>query len=112
MKKTIIILTITILLLVVGCSDKLTKNKKIAEEFIINSPTYHSDGINLEFVNSTDNKLNYKFDSRSAGYGSRDNSFSASVITPHTIELTILKNKITSSIMDNKWDMINQKMLE
>jgi hypothetical protein len=33
-------------------------------------------------------------------------------ITPHTIVVTVVDGNITSAIMDETWDEINQKLLD
>jgi hypothetical protein len=35
----------------------------------------------------------------------------AQVITPHEAVITVERGEIKSAIMDEKWNMINQKML-
>ena len=53
----------------------------------------------------------YRFESRHAGYGDRTGQMLAQVITPHEAVITVERGEIKSAIMDEKWDMINQKIL-
>jgi hypothetical protein len=52
-----------------------------------------------------------RFESRHAGYGDRTGQMLAQVITTHEAVVTVERGAIESAIMDEKWDMINQKML-
>jgi hypothetical protein len=106
--------------------------RQIAEEFVRNSPTFVFDGIGetLELVNiaafsrktisqdtpSTDAAngwvFTFGFDSATAGYGDRTGQMVAEVITPHVAVVTVENNEVISAVMDEKWDMINQQMLD
>ena len=54
----------------------------------------------------------YRFDSRQAGYGDRTGQMLAQVITPHEAYVTVENNVVVSAIMDAKWDMLAQSMLQ
>ena len=113
-------------------SEGVEKARHIAEEFVRNSPTFVFDGIKdtLELENtaafsrktispdtpSTDAPsgwvFTFVFDSATAGYGDRTGQMVAEVITPHVAVVTVENNEVISAVMDEKWDMINQQMLD
>jgi hypothetical protein len=35
----------------------------------------------------------------------------AQVITPHTATIVVQEGKVTSAVMDSKWDMMGQKFI-
>jgi len=53
----------------------------------------------------------FKFESRQAGYGDRTGQALAEVITPHEAIITVAQDEVTSAMMDDKWDMLTQRML-
>jgi len=88
-------------------------SRNIAEEFVRNSPTFTYDGIE-ETLELTETlmlrcpfcwEFTFEFDCLHAGYGNREGEVLAQVITHHTAVITIDKGEITSSIMDEEWDM-------
>ncbi len=92
----------------------------IAEGFILTCPTYVFDGIpeTLQLVETlkpaTENTwvFVYRFDSRQAGYGDRTGQMLAQVITPHEAHVTVESNVVVSAVMDAKWDMLAQALLQ
>ena len=105
------------------------KSRKIAEEFIKNSPTFVYDGIEESLIltntaafssktissendQSTYQKLGwvftFEFDSRHAGYGDRTGQPLAQVITHHIAKVSIEELEITSAVIDDRWDMLLQ----
>ena len=92
--------------------------KKIAEQWIINSPTYKHDGFDLALIGQTEleifpvlHQLVYTFNSKPAGYGDRTGQITAQVITPHNITITVVSGKATSAVIDGKWDEISQSLI-
>jgi len=104
---------------------------ELAQDFVKNSPTYVYDGIDetLQLINtaaysektiSEDHTgdtisgcvFTFTFESSSAGYGDRSGQIVAEVITPHEAVITVDQDKIISAILDNEWDMVNQKLLK
>ncbi len=95
-------------------------NALIATNFIKNEATYKFGGIPGSF------KLNYtlsqkcmycwefhfEYKSRNSGYGDRTNAIVNPVITNHTAVISMEKGTIVSAILDNKWDMKTQKLIE
>lgn len=97
------------------------ESRDIARDFVKDSPTYEFDGFELEYketlypeiVNSPYTwTFLYKFKSRHSGYGDRSGEFLLEVITPHEAHVTVKNGEVTRAVLDLKWDMIRQKMLE
>lgn len=89
----------------------------IAQEFIKSSPTFLFDGIpdtlSLELVAIRESfpeqyVIEGDFDSLHGGYGDRTDVMVIQVITPHKINLVVISEQVTSAIMDEKWDELNQ----
>jgi hypothetical protein len=131
------VLIISLMLLIMGCAcndgtgngtlppDDITQitkqqSQEIAEEFIINSPTFAYDGIaeSLELERTFTARCPacwvfiFKFECSSAGYGDRTGQQVAQVITPHTATITVQQGEITTAELDEKWDMLKQKLFE
>ena len=95
------------------------KSREIAEEYLLNSLTFRFDGIedSLKLVDTNTLKCPYcwefvfEFQCRHAGYGNRTGMMLAQVITPHTARIIVEYGRVTSAIMDKKWDMMAQKMI-
>jgi len=92
--------------------------QQIAENFVRNSPTFVFDGIvdSLELMETLYPDIEnawqfvFRFDSRHAGYGDRTGQMLAQVITPHETAIMVESGKVKSAFIDEKWDMINQKL--
>lgn len=92
---------------------------KTAREFIKNSPTFTFDGIqeSLELVETLYPDIEnawqfvFRFESAHAGYGDRTGQMLAEVITPHEAIITVEQGEIRNAVMDGKWSMVNQRML-
>jgi hypothetical protein len=52
------------------------------------------------------------FESLHGGYGDRTGEILTQAITPHTIIVTVVDGQITSAIIDDVWDEINQETIE
>jgi hypothetical protein len=93
-------------------------NRLVAKYFVENDSTYKYDGL-ADTLKPTDAvrigkgwQFTYEFDCRHAGYGDRNGQMLAEVITHHTAILKIDSGKVTSAIMDNTWNMIDQRPVE
>lgn len=105
-----------------GANDRITEAqaRQIAQDFVRNSPTFAFDGIDdtLQLVETIypdmENTWQFvlHFESRHAGYGDRTGQMLAEVITPHVAVITVENGEVKSAVMDEKWDMISQEMLE
>ena len=103
-------------------NDKVTEEeaRQIAENFVKNSPTFVFDGIDstLIFVETLHPgeedlwQFDFRFESTHAGYGDRTGQMLAEVITKHEAVVTVENGKVKTAVMDEKWDMINQKMID
>jgi len=92
--------------------------KKIAELWIKNSPTYKHDGSDLKLISQIElesfpvqHQLIYTFNSKTAGYGDRTGQITAQVITPHNIIVTVVSGRVTSAVIDGKWDEMSQSLI-
>lgn len=94
------------------------ESKKIAENFVKNSPTYKFDGFGLKFESFQVMKCPscwefvFSFQCRQVGYGDRTDQILTQVITPHKIIVETVGDKITQTIIDEKYDELKQKLLE
>lgn len=95
------------------------ESQEIALEFLKNSATYKFDGI-AETLTLADTLILrcpycwtfiYKFDSRHGGYGDRTGQMVTQVLTPHGAAITVVQGKVTSAIMDGRWDMEFQMLM-
>ena len=93
------------------------QGQQMAEEFVKMEATYRFDGIpeTLDLTITTSVARGWKytieFDSRYTGYGNRTGKILAQVITHHTAVVTVQSGRVTSAIMDNKWDMIKSQQI-
>jgi hypothetical protein len=94
------------------------ESKEIAKNFIENSETYKFDGFELKHKETIIARCPYcwlfkfEFKSKHAGYGDRTGKILVQVITPHTASIVVQEGKVSSAILDGKWDMIKQEFLE
>jgi hypothetical protein len=96
------------------------ESQTIAEEVMRSSPTFVFDGIEdtLRLTDTLTARCPYcwvfifEFDSRHAGYGDRTGQSLAQVITPHRAVIAVEQSEVISAIMDDKWNMITQQMIE
>ena len=93
--------------------------RQLAEDFVRNSPTFAFDGIeeSLELTETLYSDMEnawtfvFHFHSRQAGYGDRTGQMLAQVITPHEAVIRVEQSEVKSAVMNGKWDMVNQQML-
>jgi len=103
------------------CPSYLTEegSRKLAEKFVRDSPTFKFDGspASLKLVETLYPDMEnawqfvFRFESAHAGYGDRTGQMLAQVITPHEATITVEQGEVVNAIMDEKWDMVNQRML-
>ncbi|MFO8009731.1 MAG: META domain-containing protein [Dehalococcoidia bacterium] len=94
-------------------------SREMAENLVRTSPTFVFDGMEetLTLVETLYPDIEgawqfvYEFESRHAGYGDRTGQMLAQVITSHQAIVTVEKGQILNAIMDEKWDMLEQKEL-
>jgi hypothetical protein len=121
MKKMRIV--IVALILSLGCLEQkkswdADESLEIARKFVLNSPTYEFDGENLRHVDTVGLdcpscwQFIFEFTSRHAGYGDRSEKTMAQVITAHTAIVSVENGTVTYAVLDERWDMTNQEMIE
>ena len=94
-------------------------SEKIARTFVEQEATFRFDGMpetlklesTREVAPSVTWEFTFSYQSRHAGYGDRTGQVLAQVITPHLARITVDKGKVTMAVMDERWDMINQKLI-
>lgn len=92
--------------------EKPVNLQRIAEGWIVNNlATYRFNGRNLAFLKAEGNKLYFTFESTSAGYGDRTGQMSATVITPHTIEIVVEDGQVVSAITDGRYNEMTGEYL-
>ncbi|MCR4393383.1 MAG: hypothetical protein NUV31_03315 [Dehalococcoidales bacterium] len=127
-KRWLLLLTLAVLaisLVIAGCSgSNEAKNRERAEKLayttVTNEPTFVFDGIKDSLKLLDASKLpsgdgwvfTYTYNSSHAGYGDRTGMVVAEVITPHTAVITVQNYRVVSAVMDGRWDMILQKIIE
>jgi len=92
---------------------------KAAEEFVKNSPTFAFDGIEgtLRLTDTVGAPSRYywifsfEFDSERAGYGDRTGKPIAHTRKSHQAQVYVKQGEVSGALMDNYWDMVNQKVL-
>jgi hypothetical protein len=94
--------------------------QQTAEQFVRNSPTYTFDGMDgtLDLVDSVNLngenawQFTWEFTSSQSGYGDRTDQMLNQVLTPHSAVITVENGAVTRAVMDEQWDMIEQRMLD
>jgi len=93
---------------------------EVAWDYMEASPTWLFDGIKgtLQQVSKRKDECSYcwtfifEFESSHAGYGNRAGQVLAQVVTPHQAVISIGAMEVTSAVMDEKWNMMTQAMLQ
>ena len=91
-------------------------DRRLAESFLRNSPTFRFDGLpeSVELRDRTSGNCEaclvytFGFDSSHPGYGDRTDLPLASVMTPHEAVISIENGLVTSAQIDSIWDVITQ----
>lgn len=92
-------------------------DRRLAESFLRNSPTFRFDGLpdSVELMERADGDCEtcvvytFGFESSHPGYGDRTNLPLASAMTPHEAVIFIEKGLVTAAQVDNIWDVITQR---
>ena len=112
----LVILPITCIACTQPPAESQEKSQRIALEFAKSEATYQFDGMpeTLKMISATSMgdgwKYTVEFDSRHGGYGDRNGQALDLVITHHRAEIIVQNGKVTKAIMDQQWDMINQRI--
>ncbi|MEE9283274.1 MAG: hypothetical protein V3U49_04290, partial [Nitrososphaerales archaeon] len=102
-----------------GVSGKADERAiRVAEEFILQSPTFKFDGISesleigefvtLESIPPIYN-IQISFDSMNAGFGNRAGQALAEVITHHEALVVVIREHVVSAVIDDQWDELRQE---
>ena len=125
-RKTILQVSIIAILVVglgciTGCGTYTEEDaEKLARDVIEDSATYRYDGIQETLKLKSKERLEeqhtwrfiFEFESRHAGYGDRTDQMVAQVITPHQAVITVKENKVEKAVLDEKWDILTQSMVD
>ena len=105
----------------VGGSPDVEKAVQTAIDYIAKAPTFKFDGI-PNTLRVSDGKvlesyppqyvITIAFESKSAGYGDRTGKVLASVITKHVAAIKVVETRVSSAILDERWDELTQQMLQ
>ena len=119
MKTGIILIVAACLLLLAGCTtpmdEETAKAYATASKFIMNEGTYAFDGIDGTLKMAGSEKISdvplvwemtLTFDSAHEGYGNRAGKALMKWNTPHTVQLVVANDEVSSALMDGKWDMV------
>jgi len=96
------------------------ESQEIAQEYLLNDSTFKFDGMEetLRLVDVDTLRCPYcwafvfEFESRHSGYGDRTGLVILQVITPHTARIVVQEGEAVSAVMDVKWDMMEQKLID
>lgn len=93
----------------------------MALSFVQNEATYQFDGM-PQTLQLTDTlypdycqdcyQFVYRFQSAHAGYGNRAGQMMMPVVTRHQAMVTVMNGQVTNGVMDQKWDMIRQRLMD
>ena len=120
-KRTIagMALAIVSLLALAACSsdDGDEVDRRLAESFLRNSPTFRFDGLpqSVELIDRADGDCEtcvvytFGFESSHPGYGDRTDLPLAAAVTPHEAIISIEDGLVTSARIDSIWDVIAQR---
>jgi hypothetical protein len=101
-------------------NQKTTNIEQMAINFLKNGATYSFDGIEdsitiLDYYMLESYPVQHvvviSFDTAHAGWGDREGTFIAQVITNHVIEITIVEGEVVSAVIDDKWDELKQEQI-
>jgi hypothetical protein len=101
-------------------NQKNSTPEEIALNFLKNGATYGFDGIKdsisiLDYYVLESYPVQHvvviSFDTAHAGWGDREGTFIAQVITNHVIEITIVEGEVVSAVIDDQWDELTQEQI-
>lgn len=92
------------------------ESRRIAREYVVNSPTFVFDGIpdSLEEIEDpmpagpSAWRFTFWFKCEHAGYGDRSGRVLESKVTAHEALVTVAKGEVVKAELDGEWDMIEQ----
>ena len=95
------------------------ENRRIATDYLLNSPTFKFDGIESSVRLIAPQALKYhdrwqfiyKFKCTHPGYGDRSGQAVAQAITPHTARIIVRRGEVTFAVIDEKWGIRGQRVI-
>ena len=90
---------------------------KIAESYLLTCETFRFDGIKssvtVDTVVSVQSGWKIRLNSTCAhpGYGDRTVQLLLQVISSHQIQITVQEGRVSSAIIDEKWDEVSQSLI-
>lgn len=95
------------------------ESQRIAVAFILSSPTFTRDGREdtLRLVATTaleqpfSWQFEYEFQCGTPGYGRMTPRPAPIIITSHRAEIVVQEGKVISAVLDDKWNMLQQRMI-
>lgn len=99
------------------CPSELIDIEELAEQFVLNSPTYVYDGSNLKLQDRQElycpncAEFTYSFISAHGGYGDREGQVLTQVAVKHSAVILIESGSVASAVLDNQWDMLTQSVI-
>ena len=110
---------VAVLLALAACSsdDGDEVDRRLAESFLRNSPTFRFDGlpVSVELIDRTGGDCEtcvaytFGFESSHPGYGDRTDLPLAAAVTPHEAVISIEGGLVTTVRIDSIWDVIAQR---
>jgi len=101
-------------------SQPVTDPKDAALNFVRGAPTFGFDGVGstLKVIDQFDMKskpvqhlVTLTFTCLHSGYGDRTGKPTLQVLTPHTAKITVVEGKVTSAVLDDRWDELSQQFI-
>ena len=90
---------------------------KIAGSYLLTCETFRFDGIKSSVTVDTvvrvpsGWKIRLNFTCAHPGYGDRTGQLLPQVISPHQIQITVQESRVSSAIIDEKWDEVSQSLI-
>ena len=93
------------------------ESRQIAEDFLLNSPTFAYDGIDESVEQAPGEeaagpdkwRFLFSFSCAHEGYGDRSDKQLAEKETYHEALITVSEGEVTRAVINNDWDMLDQK---
>lgn len=91
-----------------------------AIDFLVRVPTFSFDGVpeSIEVISTytlesfpEQHVVVLFFETTHSGWGNREGTFIAQVITLHTIKITIVEDEVVEALIDDKWDELKQEVI-
>lgn len=113
-----VLAVMTALMPAAACSaaDENEINRRVAESFLRNSPTFRFDGVpdSVELLGAAAcsracREFTFRFEGSHPGYGDRSTMTLDDALTQHKAVITIEDGLVTAARIDNVWDVLTQR---